>query len=67
MEMDDWWFGWKGFIFECFCSGKVVLMVGVGIFIDFFLWFSGGYEFMEVLFDYLFDSNVVDEIKMVFG
>ncbi|MGM8430971.1 SIR2 family protein [Enterobacter cloacae] len=67
MEMDDWWFGWKGFTPECPCPGKVVLMVGAGISIDSPSRLPGGYELTEALLDHLLDSNAADEIKTVFG
>lgn len=67
MEMDDWWFGWKGFTPERPCPGKVVLMVGAGISIEAPTRLPGGYALTEALLDHLLDDRAASEIKSVFG
>ncbi|WP_054633288.1 SIR2 family protein [Pantoea stewartii] len=67
MEMDDWWFGWKGFTPELPCPGKVVLMVGAGISIESPTQLPGGYDLTEALLDHLLDNNAASEIKKVFS
>ncbi|PLM82178.1 hypothetical protein CWN35_12160, partial [Klebsiella pneumoniae] len=67
MEMDNWWFGWKGFTPERPCPGKVVLMVGAGISIESPTQLPGGYALTEALLDHLLDSRAASEIKTVFS
>lgn len=67
MEMDDWWFGWKGFTPERPCPGKIVLMVGAGISIEPPTRLPGGEALTEALLDHLLDSSAASEIKMVFS
>ncbi len=67
MEMDDWWFGWKGFTPERPCPGKVVLMVGAGISIESPTRLPGGDALTEALLDHLLDSRAASEIKTVFS
>jgi len=67
MEMDDWWFGWKGFTPERPCPGKVVLMVGAGISIESPTQLPGGYKLTEALLDHLLDHNAASEIKTLFS
>lgn len=67
MEMDDWWFGWKGFTPEWPCPGKVVLMVGAGISIESPTQLPGGYDLTEALLDHLLDNKAASEIKTVFS
>ncbi|WP_264625132.1 hypothetical protein [Candidatus Symbiopectobacterium sp. NZEC135] len=67
MEMDDWWFGWKGFTPERPCPGKVVLMVGAGISIESPTLLPDGEALTEALLDHLLDSSAASEIKKVFS
>ncbi|REF26413.1 NAD-dependent SIR2 family protein deacetylase [Xenorhabdus cabanillasii] len=67
MEMDDWWFDWKGFTPERPCPGKVVLMVGAGISIESPTQLPGGCDLTEALLDHLLDNSAASEIKTVFS
>lgn len=67
MEMDDWWFDWRGFAPDRPCPGNVVLMVGAGISIEAPSRLPGGYALTEALLDHLLDGDAACEIKNVFG